>query len=226
MGHAVPLRDQGAWAAQHVLPVASIASKPPEVRWQVAGAIAVPSLTALQALDEALGVRPGETLVVHGGGGVTGRLVVQLAVDRGLRVIATAGPSSAAKVAGYGAMAVLDYHDANWAVRAIAETAGQGADAAVNAVPGGAATALRALRPGGRLATITGDPPRANGFAISNVYVRPDGDQLAEALQLVARGRLTIDVAVSEPLARAADAHDAVVSRRAGGAVVIEPDSP
>jgi len=45
--------------------------------------------------------------------------------------------------------------------------------AAVNAAPVGSADALRAVADDGRLATITGDPPRTErGVTITNVYVR------------------------------------------------------
>jgi NADPH:quinone reductase-like Zn-dependent oxidoreductase len=74
---------------------------------------------------------------VHGAGGVTGGLTVQLAVAQGATVVATAGPSSAARVRGYGARVVLDYHDPKWPAR-VREAApgGGGVGAAVNAAPG------------------------------------------------------------------------------------------
>src|SRR5437762_520941 len=76
--------------------------------------VPVPALTADQALIEAASVPAGEWVLVHGAGSVTGGLVVQLAVARGATVVATAGPSSAARVRGYGAHVVRDYHDHDW----------------------------------------------------------------------------------------------------------------
>lgn len=49
--------------------------------------------------------------VVNGARGVTGGLLVALAVLRGARVIATAGPASRQQVAALGAGHVVDYHD-------------------------------------------------------------------------------------------------------------------
>jgi NADPH:quinone reductase-like Zn-dependent oxidoreductase len=46
--------------------------------------------------DEALGVGPGDRLLVNGAGGMTGRLPVCLGALRGAEVIATAGPRSRA----------------------------------------------------------------------------------------------------------------------------------
>src|SRR5438093_7247132 len=112
--HPLPLRYQGAWAEWLVAPAALVARKPAAVPWEVAAAFPVPALTADQALTEAAPDRPGEWLLVHGAGGVTGGLAVQLAVARGATVVATAGPSSAARIRGDGAHAVFDYHDPEW----------------------------------------------------------------------------------------------------------------
>ena len=60
---------------------------------------AVPALTAVQALNDALGEGRGDQLLVNGaGGGVAGGLAVSLAVRCGARALATAGPSSRERV--------------------------------------------------------------------------------------------------------------------------------
>src|SRR3954449_3619928 len=158
--HPLPLRHQGAWAERLVAPAALVARKPAAVPWQTAAAFPVPALTADQALSEVLPAPSGESVLVHGAGGVTGGLVVQLAIMRGATVVATAGPGSAARVRGYGATAVFDYHDPGWPARVREASGGCGVAPAVNAARGGAAAALAAVADGGRLATITGDPPR------------------------------------------------------------------
>jgi NADPH:quinone reductase-like Zn-dependent oxidoreductase len=60
------------------------------VAWETAAAFPVPALTAEQVLSESLEGAENETLLVHGAGGTTGWLGVQLAAMRGARVIATA----------------------------------------------------------------------------------------------------------------------------------------
>src|SRR5439155_1328343 len=81
-----------------------------------------------------------------------------LAAARGARVIATASARKAERVRGYGASEVLDYHG-DWPAL-VREITGGGAPKAVNAARGQAATTLKAVADGGRLATITGDAPR------------------------------------------------------------------
>ena len=222
MTHPLPLRDQGTWAPTLIAPSASIARKPAGVSWETAAVFPVPALTAAQVLDEALGVGPGDRLLVNGAGGVTGRLLVSLGSLRGAEVIATAGPHSRAPVAALGARDVIDYHEQDWPDQVLAMTDGTGVSAAVNATPGGAGNAIRAVRDGGRLATITSDPPEQDrGITVSSVYVRPDGGQLGGLAQLLAAGQLEISVATSYELLDAADALATVVSGRAGGAVAL-----
>jgi NADPH:quinone reductase-like Zn-dependent oxidoreductase len=222
--HPVPLRHQGTWAEWLVAPAAAVASKPAGVAWEEAAAFPVPALTADQALAEVAPDAAGEWVLVHGAGGVTGGLIVQLAASRGATVVATAGPRSAARVAGYGAALVLDYHDPEWPVQVReASPARRGVGGAVNAAPGGAAVALQAVADDGRLATITGDPPAPErGVGVSNVYVRADGEALAVLASALDDGLLSVDVAARLPLTDAAAALDSAVSGR-GGAIVLVP---
>lgn len=221
--HPLPLREQGAWAEWLVAPAALVARKPAAVPWDVAGAFPVPALTADQALAAASPGPAGEWVLVNGAGGVTGGLVVQLAASRNANVVATASPMSSERVRGYGARLVVDYHDPDWPARVRdASPGGNGVAAAVNAARGQAATALRAVADGGRLATITGDPPPGErDVTIADVFVQADGSRLAGLVRSLAEGLLTLDVAPSLPLAEAGAALDRAVSGRGGGAGVL-----
>ena len=211
--HSLP---SGSWAERFIAAADHVAPVPEEVPMTVAAALPVPALTADQALD-ALAVRPGETVLVHGAGGVTGGVLVRLAAHRGARVIATASRDERPRA--LGAAHVLDYHEPDWPERVRAMG---GADAAVNAARSGSADAVRAVRDGGRLATITADlPPAERGIALSDIVVVPDGARLARLVPLLAVDAIT--VGASYPLAEAA----AAMARRRqgthGAAVVLEP---
>jgi NADPH:quinone reductase-like Zn-dependent oxidoreductase len=158
--HSLPLREQGAWAGLHVAAGGHVAVLPAALSFDAAAALPVPALTADQAIGDALQVDAGQTVLVHGAGGVTGGLLVQLAVHRGATVIATAGPDSAGRVAEMGSGAVVDYHQPGWPEQARSLTGG-GVDAAANAARAGPAAAVKAVRDGGRLAAITADLPPA-----------------------------------------------------------------
>ena len=159
MTHPVPLRVQGTWAPRLIAPAGLLARKPHDVSWEVAAAFPVPALTAEQVLGEALNGRAGDQLLVNGAGGVSGGLLVALGALRGAEVIATAGPAIRRGVSALGARQVIDYHDQEWPEQVRTITGGHGVAAVVNAARGGAASAIRAVADGGRLATITPDPP-------------------------------------------------------------------
>jgi NADPH:quinone reductase-like Zn-dependent oxidoreductase len=196
-----------------------VAPRPSAASWKASGAFPIPALTAAQALDEALGITSGEWVLVNGAGGVTGGLLVQLAAARGARVIATASARKADRVRSYGAFEVLDYHG-DWPAL-VREITGRGAPRAVNAARGQAATTLRAVADGGRLATITGDPPpEERGVAVADVYVRPDGPQLSSLAALLADGTLRVPIASIRPLEEAEQALRQAVEG-ADGAVVL-----
>jgi NADPH:quinone reductase-like Zn-dependent oxidoreductase len=221
--HPLPLRHQGAWAERLVAPAALVARKPDGVPWESAAAFPVPALTADQALGEVAPAPGGESVLVHGAGGVTGGLVVQLAVRRGATVLATAGPGSAARVRDYGATEVFDYHDPGWPARVREASHGRrGVDAAVNTARGGEAAALDAVADGGRLATITGDPPAPErGVTVADVYVRPDGPRLGALVAALAEGALSLHLGATVPLAEAAAALRTAAAGRASGATVL-----
>ncbi|HEY6495325.1 MAG TPA: NADP-dependent oxidoreductase [Trebonia sp.] len=70
-----------------------LARKPAGLPWEVAGAIPVAGFTAW-AMVRAVGVKPGDTVVVSGAAGGVGAIAVQLARRNGATVIGLAGPSN------------------------------------------------------------------------------------------------------------------------------------
>ncbi len=219
MTHPLPLRRNGTWAGRVLAPAAAVALRPPAVSWEACAAFSIPALTGAQALDEALGIESGGWVVVNGAGGVTGGLLVQLAAAQGARVIATASAKKAKRICKYGASEVLDYHG-DWPAL-VREITGGGAPKAVNAARGEAATTLKAVADGGRLATITGDPPpEERGVTVTNVSVRPDGRQLSALAELLACGTLSVPIVSVRLLEHAAQALREVVMG-ADGAIVL-----
>jgi NADPH:quinone reductase-like Zn-dependent oxidoreductase len=219
--HPVPLCDQGTWAPFVIAPVGSVAGKPAGIPWETAAVFPVPALTAEQVVGEALALHDGETLLVNGAGGITGGLIVQLAALRGVDVLATASPRSADRVRRNGAREVIDYRDPMWPQRAKALAKGS-IDAVANAAPRGAAAAMTALADGGRLATITPDPPvPSRGISVTTVYVRSDGAQLDHLTALLDAHRLDMPTPRSCSLDQAASALAEVVAGHEPSGVVI-----
>jgi NADPH:quinone reductase-like Zn-dependent oxidoreductase len=221
--HPVPLRDQGTWSEQLIAAGDVLGRKPAGLSWEEAAIFPVPALTAGQALGEVIIPGARDWLLVHGAGGVTGGFVVALARLRGVRVIATAGPRSAERLASLGVEAVLDYHDDRWPLEVRALTDGAGVTAAVNAARGGECETLSTVADGGRFATLTGAPPSPErGVSIANVYVRADGEQLEQLARPLAERAIPVAIGVYE-LARAPEALTLVTHGGAGGATVLTP---
>jgi len=219
--HSVPFRHQGAWAESFLAPGTHLAAKSADLDWAVAGALPVPALTASQVVTR-LGRGSADVALIHGAGGVTGGLLVALAAATGCHVVATSSPRAAGRVRGYGASEVVDYHARDWATQALRASPGR-FSVVINAVRGGAAGLPPLVADGGRLATITGDPPQGErGIEVVDAYVAPDGPALEAAVgQLLARG-LTIPMAGFYDLGEAAVGLQTVVQSRAEGACVLE----
>jgi NADPH:quinone reductase-like Zn-dependent oxidoreductase len=223
--HCVPLQQQGAWAEALLVTEGQVARKPSGMSFPVAGLFAVPALTAGQVLSEAVALQRGERVLIHGAGGITGGLLVAVAADMGGWVIATAGPASAERVRGYGASVVLDYHQPDWPQEVRRLTDG-GVPVAVNTVRGAASSLLPLVSDGGRLATITGDPPAGERqIRVSNVYVSPNGILLEQLAMRFAERGLTIPISGVHGLAEAGRVLAEVASGRAAGGVVLDPRS-
>src|ERR1700733_1252744 len=73
--------------------LAAWAAKPPSIDWAVAAAAGVAGETSERGL-RLLGVKAGDTIFVDGGAGGVGAVAVQMAADRGARVIASASEAN------------------------------------------------------------------------------------------------------------------------------------
>ncbi|MGC6585269.1 NADP-dependent oxidoreductase [Paenibacillus sp. Dod16] len=87
--------------------------------------------TAYRGIDT-LGVKSGQIVLVHGAGTTVGFAAVQIALMRGARVIATAGPTYADKLRSMGAL-VTSYGDGM--VERVTELAKQPVDLALDTAP-------------------------------------------------------------------------------------------
>lgn len=146
----------GALQQLWCLPEDGVVRVPDYLSWAEAATLPCAALTAWTALVEQGGLRPGETVLVQGTGGVS-VFALQIAVLCGARVIVTS--SSAAKLAqarALGAWETLNYAERpDWGKAVLALTGGVGVDHVVEV--GGAGTlgqSLIAVRPGGHVAII------------------------------------------------------------------------
>ena len=157
--------------------------------------------TALRILDQ-VGVRPGRTLLVIGASGGVGSAVLQIARDRGITVIGTAGAPNQDYLRSLGALATT--YDEGWVERvrrlghvdAALDLAGSGVISELIELTGDPHKVVSIADPdapklGAHFSNLAGSMPRA----------------LAQTVDLLTRGRLHIPIAKSYTLADAAAAH-------------------
>jgi NADPH2:quinone reductase len=183
-------------------------------------------------------VAEGENVLILGASGGMGTLLVQLARARGARVVAVArGDQKLALVRELGAHAAIDPTTSDWPERA-REALGGGADVVLDGVGGRLGTAAIALTANGGRFSAHGAPSgefTALGpaeadhrgiklFGITDVqFGAADLRRLRSyALEEAVAGRQRPVVGEVFPLERAADAHEAVESRRLVGKVLLE----
>jgi NADPH:quinone reductase-like Zn-dependent oxidoreductase len=181
--------------------------------------------TATRSID-LLGLKSGQSIMVNGGGTMTGFAAVQIALLRGARVVATAGETFADRLRSLGA-AVTPY--------------GEGMVERVRELAGGAPDfALHTARVQGALPDlikiVDGDPRRVMSFSDfdeEGLGVRTTGrekgvvhryDVLDQYARLAAEGRFTIPISQTFPLADWGKALDMSINQRAHGKLVLMLD--
>ncbi|MEV5877025.1 NADP-dependent oxidoreductase [Streptomyces sp. NPDC052101] len=208
-GVAEPL---GAHAEYVVVDADAVAAAPASVDAVHAGTLPLNGLTALQALD-LLDLAPGASLLVTGAAGAVGGFAVQLAAHRGIEVVGHARAGDEELVRSLGAARFTADGIERGGVDAVLDAAVLGAPALEWVRDGGAFVAVR----DGVL------PEAERGVRMENVWVRPDGTQLAELVRLVDKDALTLRVAQTYPLEDSAKAHARLAEGGARGRLVLVP---
>ncbi|MFE3326459.1 NADP-dependent oxidoreductase [Streptomyces sp. NPDC059176] len=211
---------RGTFAEYVAAPVRTLARKPRNLSFEEAAGLPLAGLTAYQVLTQALGVRQGDTLLVHAAAGGVGSIAVQLARHFGARVIGTGSESSHDFLRDLGAEAVPYGEGLVERVRALSPG---GVDAVLDTVGGDTLTAsAELLADGGRLVSIS--DPAVTTFGGRYVFVRPNTADLYRLSELAEEEVISVHVARSFPLEQAADAHRLNQEGHTRGKIVVTVD--
>jgi NADPH:quinone reductase-like Zn-dependent oxidoreductase len=207
-----------ALSAEHVAPM------PSSLDFREAGALPVTGLTALAGIDDALNLRPGETLLIHGATGGVGTMALQLAKRRGARVIATAnGGDGRELLRSLGADEAVDTSrdDVAEIVRRIVPA---GADALLAFTSGGVEGCIAALRDGGRIAYPHGVtlPEGTAAVAFDGI---PNPAAFARLTALIDETPVDVPITAIYSLDDAAEAHRRLERGHAFGKIVLVVDA-
>jgi putative PIG3 family NAD(P)H quinone oxidoreductase len=150
------LLSGGGYAEKVAVPAGQLLPPPDGVDLVTAAALPEVTCTVWSNVFMLAGLRPGEVLLIHGGGSGIGTMAIQLARNVGARVAVTAG--SAGKLERcreLGAEVLIDYTEQDFVARVREETGGRGADVVLDVV--GAkylGRNVEVLAPNGRLVVI------------------------------------------------------------------------
>jgi NADPH2:quinone reductase len=190
-----------------------------------AGAAAATGLTALQGID-ALALRPGHTVLVFGASGAVGTIAVQLAVQRGAHVIATASGTAAARlVKSLGAHRVIDARRTE-SIDRLRTFAPDGLDRVLAFAGGdGLERCLDFMRPKGRLVHPNGVEPvpaDRRTFRMRTFDAIATPRDFARLNRHIGNGRMRVPIEASYPLGKAAQAHRRLDRGRVLGRLVLQ----
>jgi NADPH2:quinone reductase len=234
---------RGSYAEYALVPEAQLVKLPETVDFQSAAAAMLQGMTAHYLTHSTFPLAAGQTCLVHAAAGGAGRLIAQMAKGRGARVLGTVSSAEKAAVAiAAGVDHAINYTATSFDDEVRRITAGDGVDVVYDSV--GRTTfekSMACLRPRGMLVLFgqSSGPvqpldPQVLNTRGSIFLTRPSlahylltREELlwraGDVLTAVERGTLNLRIDQAYPLARAADAHRALESRRSTGKLLLIP---
>lgn len=200
--------DRGAQAEFVVVKATELVAMPTALDFAAAAAVPLAAMTAWQGLFDHGGLEAGQRVLIHGGAGGVGMFAVQFARDRGAEVFATAGPDDIDFVRSLGADTVIDYKNERF------EDVARDIDLVLDLVDGETRErSWSVLRKGGILVSTLSEPDAkaaaAHGVrAAPRWMAEPNAAELGEIADLIAAGKVRVEVAATYPFTQVAEAQD------------------
>lgn len=213
-------KEQGGYAEFAIASQNEMSIKPKTVTFEQAAAVPLAATTAWQALVDTAKIRPGQTVLIHGGSGGVGSFAIQIAKAKGAKVIATASTPNQALLKELGADQSIDYTTTKF------EEVVKDVDVVLDAV--GKDTLARSpavVKKGGIIVSIAGQSDAAElekrGIRGTTLMAHPDARVLQELATLIDGGKIKVVVSEVLPLAEAAKAHEQIATRHTRGKIVL-----
>jgi NADPH:quinone reductase-like Zn-dependent oxidoreductase len=210
----------GGYAEKAVLDQRAITRKPPSLDHMHAAAIPLAGQTAWQGLFRHGGLKPGQSVLIHGGSGGVGHFAIQFAKAKGARVLTTVSTASVEFAKSLGADGVIDYKTQRF------EDHASDLDMVFDLIDGETRErSWKLLKPGGILVSTLTEPSQVKakelGVRALRYTVEADGNELAEIGALVTAGKVKVHVQKTYPLEEAAQALTAVEKGHSVGKIVL-----
>lgn len=240
---AYAIATPGSYASWNDVPADRLVMLPDYIDDATAAAALLKGLTAHALIIGCARMTAGQSALVLAAAGGMGRLLVQWLAAIGVRVIAHSGSAEKAAIAsGLGADLALHGGFDTLAEQVRAATGGRGVDVVFDGVGAASWTAsLDSLARRGLMVSFgnaSGPVPPVSPLELTSrgslfltrprmfdyVIERAELDAAAEALfNMIASGRLDIEIGLTRPLRDAAEAHRLLENRRTTGSVILTP---
>ena len=213
--------ESGSYAEYALAPVSQIIEKPSALDHIQAAAIPVPAMTAWQALFDTAKLQAGQKVLVHGAAGGVGGFAVQFAKWKGAYVFGTASGSNAQLVRSLGVDQIIDYRSTRF------EDVVRDADVVFDTIGGETQErSWKVLKKGGVLVSIVQPPSEKTAVAhgVRGLFMAVDSkrtNELRQIAELVASGRVKVNVETILPLREARKAQELSQSGHARGKIVL-----
>jgi NADPH:quinone reductase-like Zn-dependent oxidoreductase len=220
-----PAVQHGTYAAYVTMEEQAVAPMPRNLTFAQAAAIPLVGLTAWQALFDVMGLKAGQSVLVHAGAGGVGSMAIQFAKHAGATVYTTASERNYDYVKQLGADVAIDYTREPFA-EVVKSKAPEGVDAVLDAVGGNTLQESYAVvKAGGVLVAITQPLDEAEAQAhdvkAGFMMVQPNGNQLREIGALIEAGEVKLPAIEEMDLNDAAIAQDRSQAQHVRGKIVL-----
>jgi NADPH:quinone reductase-like Zn-dependent oxidoreductase len=214
----------GGYAEKAVLDQTALTRKPAMLDHVHAAAIPLAGSTAWQGLFRYGELKAGQSVLIHGGTGGVGHFAIQFAKAKGARVLTTVSTENIEFAHRLGADVVIDYKKQRF------EDHAQDLDMVFDLVDGDTRErSWKLLKRGGLLVTTLTEPSpeRAtqHGVRATRYTVEPDGEDLAEIIELVVSGKVKPHVQKQFPFEQATEALSLVEHGGSVGKIVLVVDA-
>lgn len=233
----------GAYAEYHALPADKAVVLPDGIEFETAAGCMLKGLTVQYLLRQTYPLKGGETILFHAAAGGVGSIACQWARELGVKLIGTVSSREKAELAEKnGAWATIDYTREDVVERVRELTNGEMVDVVYDSVGKDTwETSLDCLKKRGLMVSFgnASGPVENVNIGILNqkgsLYVtRPSLNGYADTRErfemmcndlfgMLESGKLEIDIAQRYPLAEAAQAQEAVASRKTTGSTILLP---
>ena len=233
----------GAYSQARLMPADRLVRLPDAISFEQGAAMMLQGMTAQYLLRRTYRVQPGDTILIHAAAGGVGLIVCQWAKALGATVIGTVGSDAKAELAqAHGCDHPIVYTREKFAERVREITGGEGLPVVYDSI--GKDTfmdSLACLRPLGVMASFgsaSGPVPPLDIGVLAKLgslyltrptlftYTAKRSDLLATAAELfdvVASGKVRIDINQRYALREAAQAHRDLEGRRTTGSTILIP---